>query len=243
MAGDQFDIYVDGSFIGGATGYGVVILKDATVVDEFCGGVGPSEADGTYQVAGELTAVKEALKWCLKNSVTEISLYYDYLGIEKWVTGKWKANQPVTREYARFVRECPVNIHWHKVQSHTGNRWNDRADALARKGALSIQSATQSPDLIAELVETTGAWIEFLMVKGIDASFDRVYNEQFARVLIVRSDQPIGTFDIYNTKKKRLSPYLHDFRDDELKTRIEDLWRQFVGSRPGSRDVSAKKRS
>ncbi len=234
----KYEIYVDGSFINGATGYGAVILKDGKVVDELCGAVDAAEVNNTRQIAGELIAVREALNWCVKHSIDKVSIYYDYLGIEKWATGKWKTNQPLTKDYARFVGECEIKIHWHKVDSHTGDRWNDRADALAKKGAGSTRAAPGSADvsptapietdLVSELVKKTDEWIEFLMINGIEGQFDRVYNEQFARVLILREDRTVGTFDLYNTKKKRFSPYVHSFRDEKLKLRIETLWKEFL---------------
>lgn len=227
---NYYDVYVDGSFINGATGYGAVILENGKVVDELSGAVDASEVNATRQVAGELAAVKEALNWCRAHSVKEVSIYYDYLGIEKWPTGQWKTKQPLTKEYARFVAECPIKIRWHKVDSHTGDRWNDRADALAKQGAGSIQPSDGQPDLVSDLIERTDAWIEFLMVRGIDASFDRVYNEQFARVLIMQQEAAVGTFDLYNTRKKRLSPYVHNFRDNGLKLLIETLWTEFLAS-------------
>jgi len=226
----KFEIYVDGSFINGATGYGAVVLENGKVVDELSGAVDASEVNETRQVAGELVAVKKALNWCCEHSVDEVSIYYDYLGIEKWATRQWKTNQPLTKDYARFVAECPIKIHWHKVDSHTGNRWNDRADSLARQGAGSRQSAIGEGDLVNELIRKTDAWIEFLMVNGIDARFDRVYNEQFARVYIMHQDTTVGTFDLYNTRKKRFSPYVHNFRDKDLKLRIETLWAEFHSS-------------
>ena len=233
-----YEIYVDGSHINGATGYGAVILKDGSVIDELCGAVDVAEVSNTRQVAGELMAVKEALKWCLEHSISEVSIYFDYLGIEKWATGQWKTNQTLTKDYSRFVRECRIKIHWHKVASHTGDRWNDRADALAKEGAgvfqTSHESARVSParstdsKLISELLKKTDEWIEFLMFNGIEAKLDRVYNEQFARVLVLQGDRTVGVFDLYNTKKKRFSPYLHDFRNAKLKHRIESLWMDFI---------------
>jgi ribonuclease HI len=226
----KFEIYVDGSFINGATGYGAVVLENGRVVDELSGAVDASEVNETRQVAGELVAVKEALNWCREHSVDEVSIYYDYLGIEKWATRQWKTNQPLTKDYARFVSECTIKIRWHKVDSHTGNRWNDRADALAKQGAGSLRPAVREADSVSELIGKTDAWIEFLMVRRIDARFDRVYNEQFARVYIMRQDKTVGTFDLYNTRKKRFSPYIHNFRDKDLKLRIETLWTQFQSS-------------
>lgn len=248
----NYEIYVDGSHIDGATGYGAVIIKDGRVVEELCGPVDSVEAANTRQVAGELLAVKEALKWCVEHSINEVSIYFDYLGIEKWATGEWKTNQPLTKEYARFVRECPIKIRWHKVASHTGDRWNDRADALAKKGARSTRlspvqksiapgsanvskpvsagvppSTSNESDLIGDLLIKADLWIEFLMRNGIEARFDRVYNEQFARIVILRANEAVGVFDLYNTKKKRFSPYLHNFRREPLKKQLEAYWKEF----------------
>lgn len=227
----RHEIYVDGSFINGATGYGAVILKNGEVIDELSGRVDASDVDGTRQVAGELFAVREALAWCRSHSVGVVDIYYDYLGIEKWATGQWKTNQPLTKDYARFLGSCPVRIHWHKVDSHTGNRWNDRADLLAKKGAGPPQATIVETDLVGELLKTTDEWIEALMLNGIEAVLDRVYNEQFARINIVAKDKIVGLFDLYNTRKKRLSPYVHNFRDASLQSRIEDIWQKFRSSR------------
>jgi len=224
----HYEIYVDGSFINGSSGYGAVVLRNGQAVAELSGTVDASVVKDTRQVAGELVAVKEALKWCLQHSVNEVWIYYDYFGIEKWATREWKANLPLTTEYARYINECPVKIHWRKVNSHTGNRWNDRADLLAKQGAGIAQQLGGVRDTTTELLEFKDAWIEFLMMRGTDAQFDRILNEQFARIYIMKDDKPVGTFDLYNTKKKRLSPYLHNFREESLKLLIETLWRDFL---------------
>ncbi len=57
-----YEVYVDGSYINGATGYGLVILKGGQAVEELFGQVADAAAGGTRQVAGELLAVEEALK-------------------------------------------------------------------------------------------------------------------------------------------------------------------------------------
>ncbi|HVG20310.1 MAG TPA: RNase H family protein, partial [Blastocatellia bacterium] len=186
------EIYVDGSYLNGATGYGVVILKDGKVVEELFGPVVDYSASDTRQVAGELFAVEQALRWCEKNSVKEVGIFYDYLGIEKWATGAWKANQAMTQDYAKFVRASGVRIRWNKVHSHTGNRWNDRADQLAKKGAGLGAASAGGGDKSAELLDKKDRFLEHLMVKGVDAAFDRIYNEQYARILILRDEKTVG---------------------------------------------------
>jgi ribonuclease HI len=228
--GRGYEIYVDGSYFNQATGFGVVILKDGSVVDELFGPVTDYSATDTRQVAGELFAVEEALGWCEKNSVKDVAIYYDYLGIEKWATGAWKANQAMTQEYGRRVRASNIRIRWHKVSSHTGNRWNDRADALAKKGAGSITVSAPAGDKSEELLEKKERFLEYLMVNGIDAEFDRVYNDQFARIIILESEKSAGIFDLYHTKKKPFSPYLHNFRDEDKLAEIERLWGEFMSA-------------
>lgn len=130
-------IYVDGSFIRGKVGYGLVILQNNTPVGEFFGSVDNEEYVATRQVAGELFAVGKAVQWCKINNIKEMTVFYDYMGIECWVTGKWKAKLPLTQRYAQFVRSSGIKIKWQKVAAHTGNFWNDRADELAKQGAMS----------------------------------------------------------------------------------------------------------
>jgi ribonuclease H-related protein len=234
-----WQMYVDGSYINGATGYGAVILNDGAVAVELCGPVAANEVNGTRQVAGELRAVEEGLQWCRQHGVGEVEIFYDYYGVEKWATGAWKANQLLTQGYARTVRESGVRTRWRKVAAHTGNRWNEHADRLAKQGALSqLDDNAASEDrqaandpLMVELLEKKERFIEFLMVKGIDAAFDRLYNDQFARLLIRDGDEKcLGYFDLYHTRRKPFSPYLHAFKDRELKARLESLWREFMAS-------------
>lgn len=127
--------YVDGSFIEGCTGYGAVILMDGTIVAELSGKVDTPEAFTSRQVGGEIQAVIEVLEWCKKEKVKEITILYDFQNIEKWATGKFKTNTPMTQAYKEYIDNCDILITWHKVESHTGIELNDRADMLAKNGA------------------------------------------------------------------------------------------------------------
>ncbi|MBE9478877.1 MAG: hypothetical protein IMY80_02845 [Chloroflexi bacterium] len=178
-------------------------------------------------MAGELRAVQEAIAWCREHSVAEVSLFYDYEGIEKWATGEWRANKPATRAYARMAQDWPIVVHWHKVESHTGNRWNDHADQLAKRGASQRQQVPQDEqDHLDEVYDKTSGFVEFLVQRGIASSFRGLINNQFARV-IIGSKQ--GIFDVYNSRKRPISdPYAHSFQDPSLKSQIEGLWQEFL---------------
>ena len=129
--------YVDGSFIEGSTGYGAVILKEGKIAAELSGKVDSEEAFASRQVGGEIRAVIEVLEWCKKEKVKEITIFYDFQNIEKWATGEFRTNTPMTQAYKDYIDNCGISIIWQKVDSHTGVELNDRADELAKNGARS----------------------------------------------------------------------------------------------------------
>jgi viroplasmin and RNaseH domain-containing protein len=124
--------YVDGSYREGQVGWASVIVKAGKAFAELSGVMTEEEVQGTRQVAGELKAVEETLAWCKKHKVEEISIYYDYTGIREWVVGSWKAKKEITQKYRNYVRACGIKIHWVKVESHTGVKFNEMADEIAR---------------------------------------------------------------------------------------------------------------
>lgn len=133
---EGWQAYVDGAYMNGNVGFGAVVIYDGHEKARFSGRV--SDETHSRQVAGELQAVLHVLHWCEDNGINEVAIVYDYEGIEKWAKGRWKATLPLTQNYARIVKASPVKIHWRKVKSHSGDHWNDVADALAKKGATTI---------------------------------------------------------------------------------------------------------
>jgi ribonuclease HI len=131
---DRHHIYVDGSFMGGRIGYGAVIVKDGVMVDELSGSVKNKAMHSMRQVGGEIMAVQYALEWCRQHDVAEVDIFYDYAGVENWPTKRWQAKNEFTQAYATFVQESDIRVYWHKVKSHSGDYWNDRADELAKQG-------------------------------------------------------------------------------------------------------------
>lgn len=132
----MYKAYVDGSWVAGKIGYGAVILNDANeVVVQYSGPVPEDYAAGTRQVAGELVATGKVVQWCQANGIREVAIFFDYMGIQEWATGAWKAKLPLTQRYRDFMRQCGIKVHFNKVKAHTGDYWNDYADRLAKQGA------------------------------------------------------------------------------------------------------------
>ncbi len=128
----KYSAFVDGSYYKGNVSYGVVILKDNKLVTEISGIVKDQSLTQSRQVGGELMAATKVKDWCIENSIREITIFYDYEGIRKWVTKEWKARKSFTKAYASTMNNSGLRIHWKKVKSHSGNKWNERADLLAR---------------------------------------------------------------------------------------------------------------
>jgi ribonuclease HI len=125
-----YEAFVDGSYINGTTGYGAVIYLGDEVKAELSGMIPDTQF---RQFGGELKSVIETLKWCDENNVRKIRINYDYEGIEKFATGKWKPGNELSRDYVNFIHQVSVEIEWRHIKSHTGNIKNDKADLLAKR--------------------------------------------------------------------------------------------------------------
>lgn len=133
---NQIIAYVDGSYDEkiGKYAFGCVILTpNGEVIRESGNGDNP-ESIALRNVTGEMLGAMFAVKWCDKNGYSAIKIYYDYTGIEMWVTGEWTAKNELTQKYAEFMRENSkkLNISFQKITAHTGNKYNEEADKLAK---------------------------------------------------------------------------------------------------------------
>lgn len=90
-------------------------------------------------VAGEIKGAQKAMQFCVNNDIGSIDIYYDYDGIEKWCTGVWKAKKSGTIAYKTFYDSIKdkIRVKFVKVVGHSGDKYNDLADKLA-KSALGI---------------------------------------------------------------------------------------------------------
>ncbi|MDR1784789.1 MAG: reverse transcriptase-like protein [Endomicrobium sp.] len=129
-----YEAFVDGSYIAGVTGYGVIIYLGNEIKAEISGTIPNTQF---RQFGGELKSVIEAIKWCQNNSVKRVRINYDYQGIERFVSGKWKAKNALSKEYVNFILKAKIEVEWRHIKSHTGNPKNNRADYLAQKAARS----------------------------------------------------------------------------------------------------------
>ena len=132
---DDAVAYTDGSYneedeTGGAAF--VYVVPEKTKPYVYAKKVNP---DGMRQVKGEIVAVELAINKAIESNKKTIEIRYDYIGVEKWVTGEWQAKNACTRRYKKRMEELSrkIEIRFNKVDAHSGNEFNDLADFEAKK--------------------------------------------------------------------------------------------------------------
>jgi len=127
-----YDVYVDGSFSEERVKWAMVIVDGDSLIHEDAG-ILPKCLNEHGQIVGELNGAVLAVVWAYKNNC-KVRIFYDYLGIEKWATGEWKANKEATQKYAEYMQKhAPKYVDsFVKVKSHSGDYWNDYVDELIR---------------------------------------------------------------------------------------------------------------
>lgn len=137
---DMMLAYVDGSYNTATKEYsaGVVILwKGAEIT--FSQKDNDPELAGMRNVAGETMGAKIAMTYALEQGVRTVVIYHDYEGIEKWCTNAWEAKQEGTKKYKRYYDQVAkqLEVVFVKVKAHSGDKYNEQADQLA-KAALQL---------------------------------------------------------------------------------------------------------
>ena len=133
--------YVDGSFNINTSTYGagiVFIYPDGTISEQSLSG---SFMANMRNVAGEIVAATAAINKALDEKFDSLDIFHDYTGIGYWANGQWQAKNTFTQAYRDYVaqaRGC-IDINFFKVDAHSGDKYNERADQLAKMGAKNIQ--------------------------------------------------------------------------------------------------------
>jgi len=141
------EVYTDGACSGnpGIGGWGAIIIIDNNEPININGG----SLNATNNQM-ELKAAIEALKYFSESSNLNLFTDSKYVkdGIESWIIN-WKKNgwKTTTKKEVKnkdlwieldkqILRH---KVHWHWIKGHAGNKYNEKADFLARKFIISNQ--------------------------------------------------------------------------------------------------------
>ena len=92
----------------------------------------------TRNVAGELKGAELAIRYAMLNGYRRIRIYHDYEGVAAWAAGEWQAKSEVAKVYVDFIGKASskIEIQFQKVAAHTGNKYNEIADKLAKSALI-----------------------------------------------------------------------------------------------------------
>ena len=131
--------YVDGSFdsVSKKYSWGICFIDGQEIVT-LKGSDNKSGPSKMYNVAGEINAATIAMRFAKEKGYDILNLYYDYQGIEMWPTGKWRAKNPYTQSYVQNYEtiSSDVTINFFKVKAHSGDKYNEIADQLAKQALV-----------------------------------------------------------------------------------------------------------
>jgi ribonuclease HI len=137
--GNGYHIFVDGSYKKDTAqfSWAYAVYHNGALLCTGSGVGTDTEAATMRNVAGEIAAAEEAIKWAAANNIKPIIIHHDYMGIAAWATGAWQAKNKFTKAYACFTSGELSWVSFNKVQGHSGVAGNELVDKLAKE-ALGI---------------------------------------------------------------------------------------------------------
>lgn len=132
--------YIDGSFNSktNSYGFGAILIIDEKEYIFKKGYFEEDEYTSLRNVAGEIKGAGFIINYSINHNIKKLHIFYDYEGIEAWYTGRWKASSSIAIEYKKFSDSVKdkIEVVFHKVKSHTNNKYNDKVDKLAKESVL-----------------------------------------------------------------------------------------------------------
>ncbi len=133
-------VYVDGSFTPSCdkAGWAFVVIEDGKEIARGSGFTAfPAES---RNIDGECMASYQAMRW-LDHNDKYATICHDYEGIARWAKGEWQAKSNIARQYVAAVKPFLFRVKFEKVAAHTGVKWNELVDKLAKEAVEKAKKA------------------------------------------------------------------------------------------------------
>ena len=124
-------VFVDGSFSPDfpKSGWAFVVTENDV---EIARGSGITAFDAeSRNIDGEVMASYQAMRWLDLNDKTG-TICHDYEGIARWAKGEWQAKSNIAKRYVAAAKPYLHRVSFEKVAAHTGVKWNELVDQLAK---------------------------------------------------------------------------------------------------------------
>lgn len=156
-------LYTDGSYDKEFKTYSwsYVLTTDTEELIAFDCGKNLAGEDNMWQVSGEIEGVINGLNKATALGYPVINVNYDLVNIQKWGDDEWKAKKKGTQKYKDCIfkyRNSGVNITFSKIKAHSGNKYNEIADMLAKRalGIRKFDNMDAIPDEYKSLLKPWG---------------------------------------------------------------------------------------
>ena len=133
-------IYIDGSYNKNnqKAGWAFCVIKNFEIIHKDYGIFDETE-DKSQQVIAEIYALYKSVLWLIEKKIYEAEIIYDYKGIECWLTGQWNTKNENIKDIVNRIKneisKGVIILHFTKVDSHTGDYYNEIVDKLAKEAA------------------------------------------------------------------------------------------------------------
>ena len=142
--------YTDGSYnqASGRFGSGGILLYPDGRKEVFSAGGTPPADDNGRNVNGEIFAAECAIRLAVQAGADAVEIHHDYEGVGRWPDGQWETGRPCTEAYRNAVRALrkKIRVEFVRVKGHSGDKWNDAADSLAKYGCGLTRTPAGLPD-------------------------------------------------------------------------------------------------
>lgn len=206
--------YVDGSYDSATNQFscGVVLFYNGKE-EHFSELFNDESLAEMNNVAGEIKGSEKAIKYCIDNEIRSLTIYHDYEGISKWCTGEWQAKKDGTKAYKKFYEEASkiVDIYFVKVKGHSGDKYNDVADQLAKNAFQHV--GTRYTEIVTKeeqkVAKKKGVFINRDKIKQLIDEAGNKNWKQFEASELIKTGNPFRCTIIADGQKAILDFYFN----------------------------------